>query len=449
MAIKALYPKTLTLPHIGEAKVSLLTVGSIIWSRENTSKTPHKFLAAYLEKFGTKPDETPINSDALSEEQLDEISVILGQNLMDRPSADKNMATILTAKDFKAAIESKADEMEKRSSAIMKDMFSTTKIGRLDNIIGLSQSRSDRLLKTIDPFGIKALQDTLNPRWLKTMRDTMSVSQTLRDSLKLMPDLKGLDIGIGLANNLAIPGTEFALLSERITRQFRISDHTIRAIADARRVGKLSETYLNTSLKLPGFNTTVRAGLAGLSNKSVTADILANYGDLELSPAAPLGVALTAVRRLDVIESDDFDEIRELSANTRQSMTAIKSHHIVIMIGVIQTIIAVLMLYIALSDESADTHEAVLKEITELHETMTKELNREDGNYSHDRIVTGHFHLREDGNGEATSIMLLNPGRVVREKSVKDAWVYVEVLPYGDEDSIFGWVYRGGLGKLP
>lgn len=107
------------------------------------------------------------------------------------------------------------------------------------------------------------------------------------------------------------------------------------------------------------------------------------------------------------------------------------------------------MLYITLSDENADTHEAVLKEITELHETMTKEFNREDGNYSHDRIVTGHFHLREDGHSEATSLMILNPGRVVRQKSIKDAWVYVEVLPYGDEASIFGWVYRGGLGKLP
>lgn len=335
MAIKALYPTTVTLPHIGEAKVSLLTVGSIIWAQENKSKTPYKFLAAYLEKFGIKSDETPVTCDALSEKQLDAIAVILGQNLIDRQNVDKNMATISTAEDFKAAIELKAGEMEKRSIAIMKDMSSATKIGRLENLIGLSQSRSDRLFKTIDPFGIKALQDSLNPRWLQTMRDTISVGQTVRDSLKSMPDLKGLDLSIGLANNLAIPGTEFVLLAERISRQFRISDHTIRAIADARRVGKFSEAYLQTSLNLPGFNTTVRAGLAGLSNKSVTADILANYGDLDLSSAAPLGVALTAIRRLDVIEAEDFDEIRELSADTRQSMTAIKGHHIVIMIGVV------------------------------------------------------------------------------------------------------------------
>jgi len=437
------------LPHIGEAKVSLLTVGSIIWSRENTSKVPHKFLAAYLEKFGTKSDESPVNCDNLSEEQLNEIAVILGQEIKNRPSPIEDMGVILNAENFKVAIESKAAEMEKRSSEIMKDMFSATKIGRLENMVGLSQNRGDRLFKTIDPFGIKALQDSLNPHWLKTMRDTMSVGQTVRDSLRLMPDLKGLGIGIGLANNLAIPSTEFALLSERISEEFRISNHAIRAIADARRAGKFSETYLQNSLKLPGFNTTVRAGLAGLSNKSVTADILANYGDLDLSSSAPLGVALNAIRHLDVIEPDDFDEVKEISADTRQSMTAIKSHHILIMIGVVQTIIAVLMLYISLSDESAETHETVLKEITELHETMTKEFNRENGHFSYDRIVTGHFHLREDGNVEATSIMLLNPGRVVREKSVKDAWAYVEVLPYGDEDNIFGWVYRGGLRNLP
>jgi len=337
---------------------------------------------------------------------------------------------------------------EERSKAVMKDVFSKTGIGRLTKIIGHTQSPSQKLIASMDPLGIKAIQQTLNPQWLETMRSAMSISQTVQDHLKLMPDFNDLTVGMTLANNLALPGAEIALLSQQISKQFRVSDLGIGAVMDAHRIGRFSESFLAESLKLPGFNATARAGLVGLASQSASAEILARYADKELNQTAPLGVALKTIKQLDIIEPEDFDALSELAATASQSIGKTQYAHKYNVIQILTLIIAVMSLIVAISDDSGETQKEILSELSAQHQTLTEAFNSDEKTYDNDRILTGTFHLREGGSTETPSIMLLNKGRIVRQQKIQNGWAYVEVLPYGDAESIYGWVYRGGLSKL-
>jgi len=101
-----------------------------------------------------------------------------------------------------------------------------------------------------------------------------------------------------------------------------------------------------------------------------------------------------------------------------------------------------------ISDDSGETQKEILSELSAQHQTLTEAFNSDEKTYDNDRILTGTFHLREGGSTETPSIMLLNKGRIVRQQKIQNGWAYVEVLPYGDAESIYGWVYRGGLSKL-
>ena len=449
MAIKALYPRKQNLPHIGEAAVSFLTINSIIWAGENETKPPYDFLASYLEKFGKTTDDKPLNASKLTKQQLDDIALALNEAIQDRISSPDELTSITNAEDFKTYVIEKAVEAEKRSSEVMKDIFSKTSMGRLRNIIGTTQSPSQRLIASIDPLGIKALQRSLNPQWMESMRSAMSLTQSVQDSLKLMPDFSELGASLAIANNLALPGAQIALLSEQITKQFRVSDLQIGAVMDAHRVGRFSENYLKGSLELPGFNATARAGLVGLASKSASAEILVRYAGQELSQTAPLGVAMRAIKELDIIEPEDFEALTELADTATQSMSEVKQAHKYNIIQVLTLIVAVLTLYIAIIDDTGETQKEILKEVTALHEILVNEFDADHETYKYDRILTGTFHLREGNSTKTPSIMLLNKGRIVRQKRIKDGWAYVEVLPYGNEKNVYGWVYRGGLSKLP
>jgi len=450
MAIRALYPRKQNLPHIGEASVSFLTINSIIWAGENKTKLPYDFLASYLEKFGKTADDKPLNASKLNQQQLDNIASALNEEFQDRINdGAEQLASITNAEDFKTYVIEKAAEAEKRSSEVMKDIFSKTSIGRLQNKIGATQSPSQRLIESIDPLGIKALQRSLNPQWMESMRSAMSITQSVQDSLKFMPDFTEIGASLAIANNLALPGAKIALLSEQITKQFRVSDIQIRAVMDAHRVGRFSEKYVKSSLGLPGFNATARAGLVGLASKSASAEILARYVDQELSQTAPLGIAMQAIKELDIIEPEDFDALTEVADTATQSMSEGGQTHKYNIIQILTLIIAVLTLYIAFTDGTGETQKEILKEVTTLHETLVNEFDADDEAYKYDRILTGTFHLREGNSTETPSIMLLNKGRIVRQETIKDGWAYVEVLPYANEESIYGWVYRGGLSKLP
>lgn len=449
MAIKALYPRKQNLPHIGEATVSFLTINSIIWAGENETTHPYEFLTSYLEKFGKTTDDKPLNASRLTKQQLDDIASALNEAFQDRINMDEDLDPIANAEDFKTYVIEKAAEAEKRSSEVMKDIFSKTSIGRFQKIIGATQSPSQRLIASIDPLGIKALQKSLNPQWMESMRSAMSITQSVQDSLKLLPDFGGLGASLAIANNLALPGAQIALLSEQITKQFRVSDIQVGAVMDAHRLGRFSKNYLKDSLELPGFNATARAGLVGLASKSASAEILARYSGQKLSQNAPLGVAMRTIKELDIIEPEDFEALSELAATATQSMSEVKQAHKYNLIQVLTLIVAVLTLYIAFTDDTGETQKEILKEVTAFHETLVNEFDADDEVYKHDRILTATFHLREGNSTETPSIMLLNKGRIVREKTIKDGWAYVEVLPYGNEEIIYGWVYRGGLSKLP
>ena len=158
---------------------------------------------------------------------------------------------------------------------------------------------------------------------------------------------------------------------------------------------------------------------------------------------------MRAIKELDIIEPEDFDALTELTDATTQSIAEIKPAHKYNLIQILTLIIAVLSLIITLTDDSGETQKEILEEISALHHTLSEEFNAEDKAYENDRILTGAFHLREGASTKTPSIMLLNKGRIVREKKIQEAWAYVEVLPYGDEESLYGWVYRGGLSKLP
>ena len=448
MDIKALYPAKIDLPYIGEATVRFLTINTIIWAQENDDLPPHEFLSSYLENFAQLSDEEIVKADKLTEAQLDDIASALSQSLQHRITESDPAETVTNTHEFKAYVIKKSVAAEERSKAVMKDVFSKTGIGRLTKIIGHTQSPSQKLIASMDPLGIKAIQQTLNPQWLETMRSAMSISQTVQDHLKLMPDFNDLTVGMTLANNLALPGAEIALLSQQISKQFRVSDLGIGAVMDAHRIGRFSESFLAESLKLPGFNATARAGLVGLASQSASAGILARYADKELNQTAPLGVALKTIKQLDIIEPEDFDALSELAATASQSIGKTQYAHKYNVIQILTLIIAVMSLIVAISDDSGETQKEILSELSAQHQTLTEAFNSDEKTYDNDRILTGTFHLREGGSTETPSIMLLNKGRIVRQQKIQNGWAYVEVLPYGDAESIYGWVYRGGLSKL-
>ena len=84
MDIKALYPKQLDLPHIGQASISFLTINAIIWVQENKEKTPYEFLADYLEKHAKLADDGRLDASALNKSQLNDIAKAWGQSFEDR-----------------------------------------------------------------------------------------------------------------------------------------------------------------------------------------------------------------------------------------------------------------------------------------------------------------------------------------------------------------------------
>lgn len=449
MAIKALYPKQLDLPHIGQASISFLTINAIIWVQENKEKPPYEFLADYLEKHAKLSDDGRLNTSALNQSQLDDIATAWGQSFEDRISTKDDSISITNAKEFKDYVIKRSDEAEKRSQEVMKKVFSQSGIGRLTKIISATQSPAQKLIAGLDPLGLKAIHRTLSPQWLESIDSARHITQAYQNQLKHIPDLSRITIGHNLANNLAFPSTDYALLAQQVTKQFRVSDLGISAIMDAHRIGRFSESFLTDALKLPGFNATARAGLVGLATKSASAEVLARYAGQNVSESTPIGVAMRAIKELDIIEPEDFDALTELTDATTQSIAAIKPAHKYNLIQILTLIIAVLSLIITLTDDSGETQKEILEEISALHHTLSEEFNAEDKAYKNDRILTGAFHLREGASTKTSSIMLLNKGRIVREKKIQDGWAFVEVLPYGDEESLYGWVYRGGLSKLP
>lgn len=101
MAIKALYPKHLNLPHIGQASISFLTINAIIWVQENKEMPPYKFLADYLEKHAKLPDDSRVNTSALTESQLDDIATAWAQSFEERIAVNDESISITNAKTFK------------------------------------------------------------------------------------------------------------------------------------------------------------------------------------------------------------------------------------------------------------------------------------------------------------------------------------------------------------
>lgn len=320
----------------------------------------------------------------------------------------------------------------------MKEVFSNSGIGRLRKIIGDTQSPGQKLIAGLDPLGLKAIHRTLNPQWLESIESTRRITQAFQNQIKHIPDLSRVTIGHSLANNLALPSTEYALLAQQITKQFRVSDLGISAIMDAQRIGWFSESFLADALKLPGFNATARAGLVGLANKSASAEVLARYANQDVNQSTPLGVAIRTIKELDIIEPEDFDALTELRGATAQSISEIEPTHKYNLIQILALIIAVISLIVTLTDDSGETQKEILEEISALHQTLSEEFNADDKAYKYDRILTGAFHLREGASTKTSSIMLLNKGRIVREKNIQDGWAFVEVLPYGDEESLYG-----------
>lgn len=449
MDISNLYGTNVDLPHLGEVKVQFLTINSIIWTKENSSKDPYQFLRDYLLKFGEDKEGLALVCAHLSNEELNEISILLGEELLKVHNETENKKPIKSTKALKTFIEKISTDTEERSTQIIKDLFKSTQMTGLNSVLTNVRIPTSDIMKILDPVGIRTINKTLNSSWTTTLGKSLTVGQTLRDNLKSIPNLAGLDIGFALSNSLVIPQSDFSRLSEQISSQFRISSSLQNSIARANNLTRFSETYLTKALKLPGFNTTARAGLAGLSKKSTTGEILSNYTRTDLENSTPLSIAVKAISALDELEPEDIDEITQLSVKANDSMRKIDGYHIMIVLSFVQTIISVLTLYLAISNDSHEEKAEILSEVRALHEALVDTYEAKPNDFIHDRIVTGNYHLREGGHVKSPSITILNPGRIVREKNTKNAWVYVEVLPYGDEPIMYGWIYRGGIAKLP
>lgn len=114
----------------------------------------------------------------------------------------------------------------------------------------------------------------------------------------------------------------------------------------------------------------------------------------------------------------------------------------------IQIIIAVSILILSTQDDSSEILEQGFKELNQQYESVEKELRRQQHRYTHDRILTSRYHLREGPNKDSTSIIVLNADRIVTVKKTQGNWAYVTVVPYGSEPELSGWVYRYGLKPL-
>ena len=316
------------------------------------------------------------------------------------------------------------------------------------------------LRKSLEESGVASLtraMDALQPTAVSEVQRLAEMGERIADSIR--PTVMMWERMSKEARALASIGEAFRstqLASELIANQLRpvalASDSISRRISESLR---FQQSYLTEALRLPGFEFTAQSALSGLVARSAATEILANYYRDTEGARTPFDEALATLHSMD--ETDDHalddDDLNELTERiTTQVLatqgSAISWLHPQMQIQIVMVIMMAVSLWLQYRAPTASQMNLLLEQQATLIEIQKTDIETNLQRYRNDRRVKRPYHLREAADANSPSLAVLNSDQIVTVIKTDGNWAYVEVLPYANEESLFGWVFRGGLEPL-
>ena len=189
--------------------------------------------------------------------------------------------------------------------------------------------------------------------------------------------------------------------------------------------------------------------------RSAATEILANYYRDTEGARTPFDESLATLHSMD--ETDDHalddDDLNELTERiTTQVLatqgSAISWLHPQMQIQIVMVIMMAVSLWLQYRAPTASQMNLLLEQQATLIEIQKTDIETNLQRYRNDRRVKRPYHLREAADANSPSLAVLNSDQIVTVIKTDGNWAYVEVLPYANEESLFGWVFRGGLEPL-
>lgn len=454
----------LELPKIGTVSTNLTTFGVLNWIQKGDWTNGHDFLRDLITQY-VIPENVELDAASLDTRQLDEIAVDIWTRLREKNliarSLDKEPKLVENADELLAAYKNEIERYNQRIRESFKQHTQSIHYAIETHKQALSRiNEVQALRKSLEESGVASLtraMDALQPTAVSEVQRLAEMGERIADSIRptvmmwerMSKEARALD-SIGEA----FRSTQLA--SELIANQLRpvalASDSISRRISESLR---FQQSYLTEALRLPGFEFTAQSALSGLVARSAATEILANYYRDTEGARTPFDEALATLHSMD--ETDDHalddDDLNELTERiTTQVLatqgSAISWLHPQMQIQIVMVIMMAVSLWLQYRAPTASQMNLLLEQQATLIEIQKTDIETNLQRYRNDRRVKRPYHLREAADANSPSLAVLNSDQIVTVIKTDGNWAYVEVLPYANEESLFGWVFRGGLEPL-
>ena len=451
MALQMMQPPIVKVPHLGEIRATHLTINLVIWIQKEAHEKPIFFLKEYLSEKCSYLDESDIDAKNLTDKQLDEIASALAPVLCREDNEDDDAASIQTARQLKMRLDEKIEEMETRTTEIMKRTFKN---------LDFLNTPSMRLHKAINPPGLTALRNAMkvtampnlsgfmNPSYMDHISEFQKSQNRIHEMLKIVQPTTSVGSEIARLHSQILPRDDVFKTLSILNKQLSFLTPSVGSAIKSVYPKHLTDDYFLKGLKLPGFELTAQAGLTGLAPKAVSAEILSKYESDVDDGGSGFDVTLNTIRALDGIDQDNPEDIIELGRSASAQITSLSPQNRALLIQFITMLIAALSLFAVMNDNSEELLEQGVGELKAIYEQTQTHIRQEEDRYKYDRVLSSRYHLREGPSKDSDSIIILNTDRLLRIIETEGNWAYVVVYPYGSEPELRGWVYRYGLKPL-
>lgn len=463
MDISNIKPPVLTLPHIGDVRLWILTLNSMSWVSENAELEASIFVRAFLEQQAVRDDGSSVQLAEISDEQLlDIVQELVIADKNDLFGSDKSQTEpeeINSIADFKSYLLKRTADSKERMSKVVQDSLGLLHHSRgTKDLLESMKSPSLRLQEMFetpamkafkvasDPFGLSAIQSIINPVGMDIVQAVKWSPSALFSAKNLLgPDVWSLQRQLSKLSSSLTLRSDYASTISQLTKEFSAVSTAQKALLESARPNTLDKAYLAANLKRPGFEMTVQAALSGMTSKAAAAEIIEHYAEQPSKTVSVLDAAKETIQGLDTIAENDPEALKSLANAVPTKMGSIDVVHIALLLQFLQLTLTALMLYAAMTDNGDEVIREGFTVIEEYLDETQRQYALEQDNYKNDRLLTSRYHLRDGPSTEATSLTILMPDRIVNVKKTDGNWAYVEVYPYGIEPSLYGWVYRYGL----
>jgi len=164
MAIKAIHPKEIDLPHIGRVKYNFRSIGFLIWFQKRNFTSGLEYIKALVDEK-LEIEDAAVNTDQLSDEQFSEIAAALIGSIVesdDIKMLEKNSNLVPPAQllTLHKAWEQKSERQARKAmEPVVKSLqrtLATTKIFEPRASMQLFKS-AERIRKQFDVPGLQAM----------------------------------------------------------------------------------------------------------------------------------------------------------------------------------------------------------------------------------------------------------------------------------------------------